>query len=287
MDDDTGEDGDDDGAVASGAETRGIVPFACFVFVFVFVFVFELMSRAPRTRRAPDVRLRDRSRSLCIHRTASWIEFVVRVSPNHAGLELLREAENLRAFVRPNSRAEPVHRVVGFFDGFVRRAERENRKHGTENFFARDAARLRDAREESRCEPKTFLRKHARRGITIRFALADLHELFDFLELHLRVDRADVGVLVERIAEPQRRHAIAKLANDDVVHALFDEQARARAAHVTFVEINSFDDSFDGLIDGRVREDDVRGFSAELEREASSSSPRARAEFVFRFRSSR
>ena len=46
-----------------------------------------------------------------------------------------------------------------------------------------------------------------------------------FLELRLGVDRADVGVLVERIADAERLHAIAELADDDVVHALLDEEA--------------------------------------------------------------
>ena len=58
-----------------------------------------------------------------------------------------------------------------------------------------------------------------------------------------------------------------ELPHDDVVHALFDEQARAGAADVALVEVDAVDDAFDGLIERRVGEDDVRRLAAELERE--------------------
>jgi hypothetical protein len=45
------------------------------------------------------------------------------------------------------------------------------------------------------------------------------------------------------------------------------EQARARAADVPLVEVDAADDPLDGLVDGRVVEDDVRRLAAELERE--------------------
>ena len=90
-----------------------------------------------------------------------------------------------------------------------------------------------------------------------------------FVELHLRVDRADVGVLVERIAQAQRRDPVGELAaHDGLGHRLLDEQARARAADVALVEIDAVDDAFDRLVDRRVLEDDVGGLAAELERQA-------------------
>ena len=50
--------------------------------------------------------------------------------------------------------------------------------------------------------------------------------------------------------------------------ALLDEQPRAGAADVALVEEDAVDDPLDGLVERRVREDDVRGLAAELEGEA-------------------
>ena len=49
---------------------------------------------------------------------------------------------------------------------------------------------------------------------------------------------------------------------------LLHQEARSRAAHVTLVEVDPVDDAFDRLIHRRVGEDDVRGLSTELERQA-------------------
>ena len=92
-------------------------------------------------------------------------------------------------------------------------------------------------------------------------------QLANLIELHPGIDRADVGVLVERIADAQRRDAIAQLADHLWENAFLDEQARASATNVALVEINSGDDAFDRLIDRRIFENNVRGFAAELERE--------------------
>ena len=67
-----------------------------------------------------------------------------------------------------------------------------------------------------------------------------------------------------------------ELAHDDVVDALLHEEARAGAAHVALVEVDAVDDAFDGLVDGRVGEDDVRRLAAELEGEALLAVPAMR-----------
>ena len=97
--------------------------------------------------------------------------------------------------------------------------------------------------------------------------LARSDELTDALELHLGIDRADVGILVEGITEAKRLHPVTQLAHDDVVHALLDEEARARTAHVPLVEVDAVDDAFDRLVERRIFEHDVRRFAAQLERE--------------------
>ena len=83
----------------------------------------------------------------------------------------------------------------------------------------------------------------------------------------MRIDRADVGVFVERIADAQRRDAVAQLAEHLRENALLHEQPRAGAADVALIEEDAADDALDRLIDRRVLEDEVRGLSAELERE--------------------
>jgi hypothetical protein len=86
------------------------------------------------------------------------------------------------------------------------------------------------------------------------------------VELFVRVDGADVGVLVERIAHDERAHTVLELADHFVVHAFLHEEAAAGAAHVALVEVDAVDDAFDGLVDGGVCEDDVGRLAAELER---------------------
>ena len=96
---------------------------------------------------------------------------------------------------------------------------------------------------------------------------AAVDQLANLIELHPRIDRADVGVFVERIADAQSRNAIAQFADDLRENAFLHEQARAGATNVALIEINSGDDSFDRLIDRRVFENDVRRFAAKLERQ--------------------
>ncbi len=95
--------------------------------------------------------------------------------------------------------------------------------------------------------------------------LADLAHLADPGQLRRGVDRADVGVLVERVAEAQRGEAALQRVDDLVDDRLLHEQPGARAAHVALVEEDAAHDALDGLVDGRVVEDDVGGLAAELE----------------------
>ena len=80
-----------------------------------------------------------------------------------------------------------------------------------------------------------------------------------------RVDRADVGVLVERIAETQGRQSVLESLDHLVVDVLLHEQAAAGAADVALVEEDAVDDALDRLVDGCVVEDDVGRLAAELE----------------------
>ena len=97
---------------------------------------------------------------------------------------------------------------------------------------------------------------------------ACLDELLDLRELGRVVDGADIGVLVERIPDPQRREAILEPLDEGVRDRLLDEQAAAGAAHLALVEEDPVDHALDGLVERRVIEDDVGSLAAELERQA-------------------
>src|SRR5262249_3879187 len=70
---------------------------------------------------------------------ARGVELVVSVCPDHPGAELRNDLENLAAFVGPDSGAEAVRRVVGAFDGFVRRAESHDTENRPEDLLLGDA----------------------------------------------------------------------------------------------------------------------------------------------------
>ena len=82
-----------------------------------------------------------------------------------------------------------------------------------------------------------------------------------------RVDGADVGVLVQRVAEAQRAEPTLEGVEDLLRHGLLDEQPGPGAADVSLVEEDAADDALDGLVDGGVVEDDVGRLAAELEGE--------------------
>src|SRR5581483_12376902 len=102
--------------------------------------------------------------------------------------------------------------------------------------------------EDGRREPVALLRQATRGLVDLRaLVAAGRDELLDLVELHPRVDRADVGVLVEWIADAERRHPPLQLLDDRLVDRLLHEQPRPRAAHVALVEIDAVDDSLDRL----------------------------------------
>ena len=122
---------------------------------------------------------------------------------------------------------------------------------------------------------------------TRALGLAGVGQLADARELRGGVDRADVGVLVERIAEAQRRHALLQRRDHLVGDRLLHEQPRAGAADVALVEEDAVDDALDGLVERRVVEDDVGGLAAELEGQPLAACRRRCAGSSCRPRSSR
>ena len=163
----------------------------------------------------------------------------------------------------------PYGGVVRLLDRLLGRAEGEHREHRPEDLLLRDPVALGDVREDGRREPEAALGQRAL-GLEDLGALLSpaRDELLDPLELLAGVDRADVGVLVERVADAQRA-AMRRFSLREglLVDRLLHEQARAGAADLALVEVDPVDDPLDRLVERAVVEDDVRGLAAELERE--------------------
>ena len=122
------------------------------------------------------------------------------------------------------------------------------------------------AGEDRRGEPETAFGNLARCRPTLStLGVADRGELLDAGELRGRVDGANVGVLVEWIAQTQGCHPALEAFEHVVINTLLDEQPRTRTAHVTLVEEDAVDDALDGLIQGCVVEHDVGGLATEFE----------------------
>src|SRR4051812_5895730 len=203
------------------------------------------------------------ARLLVAAERARRVEAVERVRPHDAGAQALRHPQYARALLRPHPGGQAVGRVVRLLDGLLRRAERQHAEHGAEDLLLRDAVALRDVREDGGREPVALLRQPAWRLVDLgAFVLAGLHELLDARQLLPGIDRADIGVLVERVADPQRGHAPLELLDRGLVDRLLHEQPRARAAHVSLVEVDAVDDPLDGLVERGVVEQDVRGLTA-------------------------
>src|SRR4029079_597667 len=199
----------------------------------------------------------------------SRIEPVEGVRPHDARAQTFGHPEDARALLRPDPGAQAVRRVVRLLDRFLGRAERQHRENRTEDLFLRDAIALRDVREDRRHEPVALLGQAARRLVDLRsFVLAGLDELANLVELLLRVDRADICVLVKRIADTERRQSALQLLDDGLVDRLLHEPPRAGAADVALVEVDPVDDSLHRLVECRIVEDDVGGLAAQLERQS-------------------
>ena len=131
-----------------------------------------------------------------------------------------------------------------------------------------DPVALGDVREQRRPEEVAALGQVAGRLVQLgALGHAGRDELGDLLELGLRVDRPDVGVLVERVADPDRRQAVLELLDERLDDRLLDQQPRPGAADLALVEVDAVDDALDGLVERRVVEHDVGGLAAELEGE--------------------
>src|SRR6476619_4772037 len=152
------------------------------------------------------------ARLLVAAERARRIEPVERVRPDDAGAEPLGHPEDARALLRPDAGREPVRRVVRLLDRLLRRTEGEDGEHRAEDLLLGDPGALGDVREHGRREPVALLRQAARRLVHLGALLgAGRDKLADPVELHARVDRAEVGVLVQRVADTDRAQTALEL----------------------------------------------------------------------------
>src|SRR5215468_3823188 len=139
---------------------------------------------------------------------AGRVEPVVGVGPDHPGAQLPRHPQDPAALLGPDPRGQPVGGVVRLRHRLVRGAEREHRQDRPEDLFPGDLVGLAHAGEHRRGEPVALGREPARRRPPLRaLGLACRDQALDLVELLPRVDRADVGVLVQRVAEAERGQA--------------------------------------------------------------------------------
>src|SRR5262249_26301206 len=155
------------------------------------------------------------------------VEAGVRVGPNDARAGPLPHPGDERTPFRPDPPTEGQRRGVCLLDRLLPAAGPQEREDGTEDLLLGDAVALSDVGEDRRREPVSLLRKPAGRLVDLGALLgAGGHELLDLLELLLRVDRADVGVLVERIADAERREPALELLDDRLGDRFLYEQPR-------------------------------------------------------------
>ena len=151
----------------------------------------------------------------------------VRVDREHAGLDRARDPQRLGAVARPDRAGEPVDRVVGELDRLLLVAERDHHGDRPEDLLAHGAVVRVDRAQHGRREPEA--RPVGRRAAD-RHRRAVGHEGGDRLALAGRDQRAHLGRLVERVADPDRLDVLLERLHERVERRALDEDARARAA---------------------------------------------------------
>ena len=179
--------------------------------------------------------------------TAGGVEEIGAVDPDHACLELWGNMEGEIDVFRPDGGGEAVTRVVGEFDRLAGGAEADGRKNRAEDLFLGEQVRRADLRCKHRqVEPAGLGQGTV--GLPDRGALffALLDHRTHPIELHLVDQRADIGVLVERVAEAQMAHALPDPREEALGDALLHQEPRAGAADLALVEPDAVHQPLDG-----------------------------------------
>src|SRR5689334_8181380 len=160
--------------------------------------------------------------------------YILRIHPDHPGLDRLRHAVRPPGIARPDITSEAIVDVVGLADRIFLIGEGDGREDRPENLFTRDAHTRVRATEQSRLDEVA-----AFAGVVASttaddprsFAARDLHITHDLLEMSRMDERPDLGFRVERVADAQLARARCHSFDELVVDRGMDEKpARRRAA---------------------------------------------------------
>ena len=95
-----------------------------------------------------------------------------------------------------------------------------------------------------------------------------VHECANFFEARLRMNRSDICIFIERVADAEVEQASFEFADHGGGHALLHEQAGASGVGMPVGGQHAGDDAVHGLIERGVIHDDVHGAAAEGERQS-------------------
>ena len=201
---------------------------------------------------------------------ARRIESVVGIQPDDARLKSAGDLKYFAAFVGPHPGGESESSVVGTTDCFFRRTETHHREYRSEDLFTGDDMVGLDVREEAGLAPESFVwkRRGARlmHGGAFRGSLSEIS--LDRRQLWAGVDRADVGVFVEGIADSECSQSTFELCDDLREDRFLDEEPAPGATNMALVEPDALHNALNRLIDGGVGKDDVRALAAKFEGES-------------------
>src|SRR6266545_341318 len=196
---------------------------------------------------------------------------VVGVHPHRPRLDRPGDAVGFLDVPRPDARREPVHRAVGERDAGVLAVEREHGEHRPEDLLVHDLhPGLR--RVEHGGLDVVALAVHlgglpaGDEARPFRLPGADVGQ--HLLLLALRHDRAEPGVLVERVPGDELLRPLGELLDHLVVDRFFYQEPRPGGADLALAVEDPRLGAAHRRGEVRVGEDDVGALPAELERHA-------------------
>src|SRR5262249_48804755 len=171
---------------------------------------------------------------------AEWlpqIAHVLAVDEHHPGLNASREPVRLADVLRPHVRSQAVLDLVGELESLVFIREGYEARDGAEDFLLRHAHAIVDIGEHGRTQEITVL--HPRSKVLWRRSsgghcgaclASQLDVAGDLLPMRASDHRAQLGVVLARVADLEPVGSFGELAREVVVDAALHENARARGA---------------------------------------------------------
>lgn len=196
---------------------------------------------------------------------------VVRVDPDAARLDGASNTEGTVDVLCPDSAAEAVIAVIGHLDHLFFRLEFDDDGDRSENLFAGDAHIVRSICDECRLHEDAVLEltisclfTAAGDGRTFFFSEFDIGE--NLIELSFIDRRTELRIFLPRQANLDFVEAFDEFCYKFVIDIFLNEDARTSAADLPLIEEDAELGTIISLFEVAVREEDVRGFAAELKR---------------------